>query len=144
MNILGNDALKGSISLSLWEVLARNLGRRLDRIDYPQSIPSTGVPYIERVAKEDTTVMEMTVAKGQRVRLFLDATAFHISGKESDLLFGKAKHLCLGKPMSLAIWRTLVGTLATIPLNFTLGEMKLRSADYAFSRLEYARVNIHD
>ena len=33
MNILGNDALKGSLSLSLWEVLARNPGARLVCID---------------------------------------------------------------------------------------------------------------
>ena len=144
MNIVGNDALKGSISLSLWDVLAHNTGTRLDRIDYPKSMPSTGVPYIERVAREDAEINGMKVAKDQRVRLYLDATAYYVSGGETDVLFGKGKHVCLGKPMSLALWRSLAATLASIPLHFTIGEMKLRSKDYAFNCLEYARVRIHE
>lgn len=144
MNILGNDALKGSLSLSLWEVLARNPGARLDEIDYPPNVPSTGVPYIERVAIEDIEVNGMAVTKGQRVRLFLDATTYHVSGEDADLLFGKGRHLCLGKPMMLAIWRSLIKTLGALPLYFTTGDMKLRTGDYAFSYPEYARVTIHD
>jgi cytochrome P450 len=144
MNILGNDALKGSISLSLWDVLAHNPGIRLDRIDYPKSMPSTGVPYIERVAREDVEIDGMKVARDQRVRLYLDATTYYVSGEENDVLFGKGKHVCLGKPMSLALWRSLAATLASIPLHFTTGEMKLRSSDYAFNCLEYAKVRIHE
>jgi hypothetical protein len=143
MNILGNDALKGSISLSLWELLERNPGSRLDRIEYRKGMPSTGVPFIERVAREDIEVNGMKVDKGQRVRLYLDATTYSVTGKENDVLFGKGKHVCLGKPMSLAIWRSLAATLGSIPLYFTLGEMKLRSQDYAFNCLEYGRLKIH-
>jgi cytochrome P450 len=144
MNILGNDALKGSMSISLWDLLARNPGVRLDRIEYPGSMPSTGVPFIERVALEDTEISGMAVAKGQRVRLYLDATTYHVSGEEADVLFGKGKHVCLGKPMSIAIWRSLIATLGSIPLHFTAGVMKMRTGDYAFNCLEYARVSIHD
>ena len=144
MNILGNDALKGTMSLSLWETLVRNRGLRLDEIDYPRNLPSTGVPYIERVAVEDVEIDGMTVRKGQRVRLMLDATSYHVSGEESDLLFGKGRHVCLGKPMTLAIWRSLIATLKTIPLRFTPGDMKIRTGDYAFTCLDYARVRIHD
>ena len=144
MNILGNDALKGSMSLSLWELLAHNPGVRLDRIEYPRSMPSTGVPFIERVAREDVEINGMKVPGGRRVRLYLDATTYNISGQENDVLFGKGKHVCLGKPMSLAIWRCLAATLGSLPLHFTLGEMKLRSADYAFNCLEYGRLKIHD
>lgn len=144
LNVLGNDALKGTLSLSLWEILIRNRGLRLDEIDYPRNLPSTGVPYIERTATEDVEIAGMRVEKGQRVRLFLDATSYHSSGQETDVLFGKGRHVCLGKPMTLAIWRSLTATLKTIPLRFTPGEMKLRTGDYAFTCLEYARVRIHD
>jgi cytochrome P450 len=144
MNILGNDALRGTVALSLWQVLAKNSGVRLDRVAFPQDLPSTGVPYIERVAREDVEIAGMKVEKGQRVRLVLDATASDVSGVESDLLFGRGRHVCLGKPITLAIWRTIVRTLATIPLNFTIGELKLRTGDYAFSYPEYALVSIHE
>ncbi len=144
MNILGNDALKGTISLSLWNVLMHNQGVRLDSIRYPRNMPSTGVPFIERVAREDVEVNGMFVAQGQRVRLYLDATAYYVSGAEHDVLFGKGKHVCLGKPMSLAIWRSLTAALSAIPLHFTTGEMRMRAGDYAFNCMDYARVKIHD
>ena len=144
MNVLGNDTLKGSIALSLWEIVARNPGRRLDEIDYPANYPSTGVPFIERVARQDIEIAGMAVARGQRVRLMLDATAQHVSGDESDLLFGRGRHLCLGKPMALAIWRQLTATLATLPLRCTAGDLKMRSGDYAFNYPQHARISIDD
>ena len=144
MNVLGNDTLKGSIALSLWEIVARNPGRRLDEIDYPVNYPSTGVPFIERVARQDIEIAGMAVARGQRVRLMLDATAQHVSGDESDLLFGRGRHLCLGKPMALAIWRQLTATLATLPLRCTAGDLKMRNGDYAFNYPQHARISIDD
>ena len=144
MNVLGNDTLKGSIALSLWEIVARNPGKRLNEIDYPVNYPSTGVPFIERVARDDIEIAGMAVTKGQRVRLMLDATAQHVSGEEADLLFGRGRHLCLGKPMALAIWRQLTATLATLPLRCTAGELKMRSGDYAFNYPQHARLSIDD
>lgn len=144
MNLLGNDALRGTMNLALWDVLTHNQGVRLDRIDYPASIPSTGVPFIERVAKEDVEVNGMAVAKGQRVRLYLDATTYYMTGEDNDVLFGKGKHLCLGKPMSLSVWRSIVSTLRTIPLHFTLGKVQMRKGDYAFKLLDFAWVHVHD
>ncbi len=143
MNMLGNDTLKGSVALSLWEILARNPGKRFDEIDYPANFPSTGVPYIERVARKDVEIDGMAVARGERARLFLDATASHVSGTESDLLFGRGRHLCLGKPMALAMWRRLTATLSTLTSRYTLGDMKLRTGDYAFNYPDYARVTVH-
>ncbi|WP_406872184.1 hypothetical protein WHT83_20005 [Aminobacter sp. P9b] len=144
MNILGNDALIGSIALSLWHTLARNAGKRLDEIDYPDNLPSTGVPYIERVAAEDVEIGGLIVSKGQRVRLMIDATAYHVSEDQADLLFGKGRHLCLGKPATLTIWSSLIKALSANSRKFTVGEIKMRTGDYAFSFPEFARVTIHD
>ncbi|MEO5322350.1 hypothetical protein PV773_03400 [Mesorhizobium sp. CC13] len=144
MNILGNDALIGSIALSLWHTLSRNPGKRLDEIAYPDDLPSTGVPFIERVATEDLEIGGLAVRKGQRVRLMIDATAYHVSEDEADLLFGKGRHLCLGKPATLAIWRSLIKALAANARHFTIGAISMRTGDYAFSFPEHARVSIHD
>jgi cytochrome P450 len=144
MNIVGKDALLGSITMSLWDTLSAHQGDRLDEISFPRRFPSTGVPFTVRVATEDLDVDGLRVQRGDLIRLYLDATAMHMSGEETDLLFGRGRHLCLGKPISLIIWRAIVRALEGIPLHFTLHETKLRSGDYAFIYPEYARVQVHD
>ena len=143
MNIVGQDAFVGTIVLSLWETLARNPGARLCDVAFSPNLPSTGVPYVERVALEDAVVNGMSVKKAQRIRLFLDATAQHVSGEDANLLFGKGRHTCLGKPMTLVVWRALVAAAATISARFTPGDFKMREGDYVFSYPERAILKLH-
>ncbi len=144
LNVLGNDALMGSLILSMWHVLELNRGARLSEVDFPANLVATGVPFIERIANRDIEINGMKVSKDQKIRLVLDATSRQMSGTETDLFFGKGRHLCVGKPMTLIVWRSLAKALNALPLRFTLGEMRLRGADYAFNYPEYARLTLHD
>lgn len=144
MNVLGNDALMGSLVLSLWHILEQNPDARLSDIEFPPNLTATGVPFIERVANRDIEIGEMKVAKDQKVRLMIDATSRQISGEETDLFFGKGRHLCIGKPMTLVVWRSFTKAVNALPLRFTLGEMKFRDGDYAFNYPECARISLHD
>lgn len=144
MNVVGKDAFIGSIVLSLWETLVRSPGMRLRDLAFPQSLPSTGVPYIERLALDDVVIGEMSVKRGERIRLFLDATALHVSGEETNLLFGAGRHLCLGKPMSLVIWRALTAAAGRISARYTPIDLRMREGDYVFSYPERAVVAFHE
>jgi cytochrome P450 len=144
MNVLGNDALMGSLVLSTWHILEQNPGARLSDIEFPTNLPATGVPFIERIANRDVEIKGLSVAKDQKVRLMIDATSRQVTGEEADLFFGKGRHLCIGKPMTLIVWRSFAKAVMALPLRFTLGEMRLRTGDYAFSYPEYARVRLHD
>lgn len=144
MNVLGNDALMGSLVLSLWHVLNQNPGARLSEIAFPPNLVATGVPFIERIANRDIEINGMKVAKDEKVRLVIDATSQQITGEEADLFFGKGRHLCIGKPMTLVIWRAIAKGLRKIPLRFKLRDMKLRTGDYAFNYPEFARISLHE
>jgi cytochrome P450 len=144
MNVLGNDALIGSMVLSIWYMLEQHPGARLSDIEFPPNLPATSVPFIERIANKDVEIGGLKVAKDQKVRLIIDATARQVTGEEADLFFGKGRHLCLGKPMTLTIWRSLAKAFGAVPLRFSLYEMQLRSGDYAFTYPEHARLQIHD
>jgi hypothetical protein len=144
MNVLGNDALMGSLVLSTWHHLEQNPGARLADIDFPANLSATGVPFIERIANKDVEIGTLKVAKDQKVRLVIDAASSQVTGEEADLFFGKGRHVCIGKAMTLVVWRSFVRTISTLPHRFTLGEMRLRSGDYAFTYPEYARVSLHD
>ncbi|HET7714667.1 MAG TPA: hypothetical protein VFK86_03490 [Bauldia sp.] len=144
MNVVGRDAFVGSIVLSIWETLSRSPGARLSEIAFAESLPATGVPYVERLAQDDATLGGMTVRKGDRLRVFLDATARYVSGEEANLLFGKGRHLCLGKPMTLVVWRALVATAGTLSARFTPVEFRMREGDYVFSYPDRAVVRFHE
>ncbi len=144
LNVLGNDALIGSLVLSVWHVLEQHPGARLSDVDFPANLVASGVPFIERIANRDIEINGMKVAKDQKVRLVLDATSRQMTDTEHDLFFGKGRHLCVGKPMTLVAWRSLTKALNKSPLRFTLGEMRLRGGDYAFNYPDYARITLHD
>lgn len=144
MNVLGNDALIGSLVLSTWHMLEQHPGARLCDIAFPANLPATGVPFIERIANRDVEIGGLKVAKDEKVRLMIDATSRQVSGEEADLFFGKGRHLCIGKPMTLIVWRSFTKAVTALPLRFTLGEMRLRGGDYAFTYPEHARISLHD
>jgi cytochrome P450 len=144
MNVVGNDALLGSLVLSLWHVLEQNPGARLSDIAFPPSLVATGVPFIERIANREIEINGMKVAKDEKVRLVIDATSRQITGEEADLFFGKGRHLCIGKPMTLVIWRAIAKALRENPLRFTMRDMKLRTGDYAFNFPEFAWISLHE
>ncbi|HEY6630099.1 MAG TPA: hypothetical protein VIZ90_01475 [Rhizobiaceae bacterium] len=144
MNVLGNDALIGSLVLSTWHLLEEHPGARFSEIRFPPTLPATGVPFIERIANRDIEIGGMTIARDEKVRLMIDATSRQVTGQEADLFFGKGPHICIGKPMTLIIWRSLAKSLAALPLRFTLGQMRLRSGDYVFTYPESAELRIHD
>lgn len=144
MNVLGNDALIGSLVLSLWHVLDQNAGARLREIDFPANLVATGVPFIERIANRDIEVNGMKVAKDGKVRLVIDATSREVSGEEADLFFGKGRHLCVGKPMTLVIWRSLTRAVNALQHRFVCEDLRLRRGDYAFNYPEHAWISLND
>lgn len=144
MNIIGNDAFVGSIALSVWHTLSGNAGRRIDEIEFPTSFPSTGVPYIERMALETTELSGFIFEKGRRIRLFLDATTVETRGVDGDVSFGKGRHLCLGKPISLVVWLGIAKAASACDTRFSLGELRFRPRDYVFNYPEVASVRFHD
>ena len=55
LRMLGYDLIAGSLAGSLLHELKNAQGKRLCDISYPQNLPKTGVPYIERFASADCT-----------------------------------------------------------------------------------------
>ena len=72
LRMLGYDFIVGSLGGSLLHVLTNAQGKRLCDIAYPQTLPKTGVPYIERFAAADCTIGDAAIKQGDRIRLYLD------------------------------------------------------------------------
>ena len=117
--ILGRDAMMGTFGLSLGALFEQAAGRPLNQIAPETLPPLTGVPYIDRIARADGTV----------VRLRLDR--FGQTGAPRDRMryFGAGAHTCLGRPVSLDLWRRLVLALGTSARRVRVVELALRRDD---------------
>lgn len=141
---VGHDSVLGTLGSSLVAVLQHKGDTRLCDLDYPRSLPRTGVPYIERFATKPFVFANVDVEPGDRLRLFLDACPARDSNGEQAVFFGKGRHVCLGKEPSEWLWRAVTEELAKIPLRVRLIEARLRRNDFVFSVYESIKVSIHE
>jgi len=141
--ILASDSLVGSLSLSLWTLFSQNDGNRISDIPFPETLPSTAVPYIDRIATEDVEIRGIRFSRGQRARLMLQATAGVECGRENDLFFGAGRHLCVGKAMTNLIWKSVCASLAQTDLRVRVVNLAMRRPDHVFHYPESAKVFLY-
>jgi hypothetical protein len=137
--ILGRDTLLGTLGESLYSVLAANQGRRMNEASYPPVPPETGVPYIERIAVKPLRDQETVFNAGDRLRIYLQAFVYSKMTRDQGRIFGAGSHLCLGKALSLDLWKGITCALSNIPLYADIVFHDLRKDDYVFlcpSRLD--------
>lgn len=114
--ILGRDALSGTLGCSLHEVFATTPGRAFCDMDWPDLPPRTGVPYIDRVALRDVEVGGVALDAGRTVRAALSEYENSADPKARLAFFGAGAHLCLGRALSLDLWRAMAAFMRTSPL----------------------------
>jgi cytochrome P450 len=142
--LVGYDSVLGSLGTSLVSQLKQGAGARLCDLDYPDYLPQTGVPYVERVAKNDRAILRWNIQAGDRIRLMLDACPARGCIGEEAPLFGKGRHLCVGKELSQWLWQALTQEMAKVRLKVLITEARLRPHDYVFSVYESIEVSIHE
>jgi hypothetical protein len=140
--ILGRDSLIGTLGASLHNVLAANSGKRLDQMRYPGVPPETGVPFTERIVVEPFVDHQTEFQAGDRLRIYLQSFAHSGSARETQRIFGIGSHACLGKSVSLNMWRAITSYLAGIPLHADVISHALCTDDYTFLCPEHLTVRL--
>jgi hypothetical protein len=107
--VLGRDSLLGTLGAALHTILRANEGKRFADFEFPDFPPETGVAIAERVATEDIAVGARTIAAGDRVRMYFQPIS-DMSSASKQALFGAGVHSCLGRPISLDVWRAMIET----------------------------------
>jgi cytochrome P450 len=143
LRILGYDSLAGSLACSILHVLKQAPDRRLCDLSYPQTLPKTGVPYVERFAAKDCTLGDASIKRGDRVRVYLDPGSQQGHAENGTSYFGRGRHSCLGEDLSRWLWRTLTNELAQLPLHFTIESEVRRKPDWVFVYYSNLVVRFH-
>jgi len=143
---IGYDSLLGSITSSLAMTLLRHQSNAIHEINWDKEMPYTGIPNIERVAKEDCEFEGVTIKSGQAVRLYLESAGFtsHEKSKYSSLFYGHGIHKCVAMYLSNDIWKIFINEFAKINLHFAISEMNVRSNDYVFNVYSNIKLRFYD
>jgi cytochrome P450 len=131
--ILGHDATLGMIGESLHWILNEHSGRRFSDIPYPSFPPATGVPYIERTITAPFQFCGLAFRPGERIRFLFQALTYSTNSSDHAHIFGYGLHTCLGKQLSLDLWKEFTAALSRRPQAFELREYAVRTDDYVFA-----------
>ena len=140
--VLGRDPFIGTLGESLYRLLAANSGGRLLDISFPDLPPETGVPVVERVVVSPFKLGGCDFAVGDRVRILLQSFAYVDEPRIRTSFFGGGAHTCLGRPVSIDVWKALTALLCAVPLRATVLSYATRDTDYVFTCPEHLEVEL--
>ena len=126
--ILGRDALIGTLGSSLHAFLEKQEGMPLFGARFDPVPTHTGVPFIDREARFDTDVAGVSVAEGHEVRCQLQSFSEE-PARHRGRFFGAGAHLCLGKPVSLDLFREISDHLHQLATRAKVLDFALRKDD---------------
>jgi cytochrome P450 len=141
---LGHDALLGTIGESLHYLVAANADRRLSDIVYPGAPVETGVPYVERVARQAFAIDSHRFDRGDRIRILMQSFAYAEAQQERLRMFGVGPHACIGRQLSLDLWSQITAKLAQVTRRATIIRHALRSDDYVWTCPSELLIELHD
>ena len=130
---LGNDALIGTIGESLHHIIDAHPGVRVDAIPFPDWPVETGVPFVERIATEPVEIGGVKLSPGERVRVLMQGFAYSPDPADRERIFGAGVHSCLGRQMSVELWRAIVARLSRMPVSAEVVDHALREDNYVFT-----------
>ncbi|HUQ36011.1 MAG TPA: hypothetical protein VM144_06485 [Aestuariivirga sp.] len=136
--VLGSEPLHGSLVLSFVNQVLKNPGKPLSKIDFPEHLPRSDLPFVERVATEDCMINDLQVAKGSKWILHLGT----FEDDRRETFFGAGRHLCLGKPMSEKIWKVLTAELRRHDRIVEILEVTFRDFDFVLSFPSQVQVSV--
>lgn len=133
LTMFGKDPLIHSFGESIRWLVERHPSARFSEFQYPESLPQTGVPYVERIATKGFTYRNANVAAGQRVRVFVQGFGYLDDLTQLHRYFGARSHVCPGRPVSIELWRKAAETLASFATRPTISRYEMRTDNYVFT-----------
>ena len=114
--IVARQTMLRGLVMSLDEVFKTNESVTLADLRIPMLPPKSSIPYVHRVVPEDLSGKQGDYKTGE---IYLCPVSMRIGEKNPPLLpsFGSGVRACLGRTMTLLVWRTLACELNELAQN---------------------------
>jgi len=122
--ILGNDALRGTLGKSLHAIFSGEA-----KAESAGAPPRTGVPYIDREVLVAQTFSGQLHPAGTILRATLSVLNDADNTEARLRFFGFGPHTCLGRRLSLGLWRQIEKTLAEVAPKVKVVSYSMRKDD---------------
>ena len=96
----------------------------------PEFPIETGAPVVFRRARNDFEVWGCPIIAGDMIRLQMQPLGYSDAGTNRSAIFGAGVHSCVGKQMSLSIWRHLKREFDQLNLRARIARYDTLPADY--------------
>jgi hypothetical protein len=111
--VLGVRPLVNSLALSLYKIAELQKHVKLNEIEFPKSFSHSALTFVDRIARKSVEIHGQCYDEGTRFRcVTVDETYLDIENQKN--MFGLGAHLCLGRPISMYIWKQLTASLGTL------------------------------
>jgi hypothetical protein len=141
--IFGQDTLRGTLGESIYQTIRRSEGQRFCDMafgDYPHE---TSVPLVDRVVVTPFDLDGTHLDRGSRIRILMQKFAYSSDEADKRRTFGVGAHACLGRQLSLDLWRELRRQLGMQRGQPTVLSYRAGLSDYTFLVPDSVRLEIH-
>lgn len=131
--MFGKDPLIASFGESVKWMVEHHPGMAFADMTYPDSLPQTGVPFVERLATQRISRGDVVFEPGDRLRLFVQGFGYLEDLTKLHRYFGARSHVCPGRPMSIELWKFVSGILAGFSTRPSVARYEVRRDNYIFT-----------
>jgi hypothetical protein len=139
--ILGAKPFVGSVALSLYQIIAENIGRKSNEIKWPRIFPASSLTFVDRICKHATKIDNDVFSVGARVRCYVQDAAYSAE-QNGALLFGIGVHTCLGKGISEFVWKVLTQHFSQLEAYLQSLDIQMAAHTEPFSMPLVARIAV--
>lgn len=122
------EIFRAAMANAIIKLFRAHSGMRISDMILPSQMPSTSIPFVDRVCEADTDLSGKTIRRGDKVLLYMGGCSDD-SAEQRKLFFGTGPHICIGKAVTEAAWSALVSILRRRSEFVRLGTVEYRDFD---------------
>ncbi len=119
----------GAFANALLCIIARGQGQPLQSLPFPETLPTSAIPFADGICRTDITIGRTRVKAGDIVLAYLGSFDT-LTEVPAPLLFGTGAHACIGRPLAERCWTLLAAALRHQPGAVTVTDVAFRDLDY--------------
>lgn len=140
--VLGVRPLTHSLALSLHKISETNDGKLFSEINFTENFSQSALTFVDRVSNAPVQIGSIGYAKDERFRCITVSEIYSEQDNQRNM-FGFGGHVCIGRPISIEIWKKLTNAFAKLEKIIKKGTCNIESRE-PFEMVKSASIVVED